>query len=107
MAGVGSDIAEYLRDNHNTEENAIKGRDLCVLFNLRDKQIRNVVSVLRQGGEPICSSSSGYWYSNDPEDLEKTIYRMESQVANMNYSIEGLYRILKDIEQENKGYTGE
>lgn len=107
MAGVGSDIAEYLRDNHNTEEKAIKGRDLCVLFNLRDKQIRNVVSVLRQGGEPICSSSSGYWYSKDPEDLEKTIYRMESQVSNMNYSIEGLYRILKDIKQENKGCTGE
>lgn len=100
MVGVGADITEYLRDNHKTEREAIKGRDLCVLFNMKDKHLRNIVSVLRQDGEPICSSSNGYWYSKDPEDLEKTLHRMEAQVHNMNYSIAGLQRTLQEILQD-------
>ena len=100
MAGVGADITEYLKENHKTEEDAIKGRDLRMLFNLKDKQLRNVISVLRQNGKPICSSSNGYWYSKDQEDLEKTLHRMEAQVHNMNYSIAGLKKILQEVVQD-------
>lgn len=95
MADIGTGIAEYLKDFHQTEEEAIKARDLCELFNYNDhKQLRNVVSILRQNGEAICSSSKGYWYSTDPTDLRKTIHRMEGQVKNMNISIKGLKGIL-------------
>ena len=98
MASVGADITEYLKDYHLSENKAIKGRELCVLFNLTDKQLRNVVSGLRQEGKPICSSSYGYWYSTDPEDIEKTIHRLEAQVANMNISIRGLERALQEVQ---------
>lgn len=94
MASVGADITEYLKEYHKHENEAIKGRELCVLFNLTDKQLRNVVSGLRQDGEAICSSSYGYWYSTDPEDIEKTLHRMEAQVKNMNVSIAGLQKVL-------------
>ena len=97
MASVGADMTEYLKQWHKSELEAIKGRDLCVLFNLTDKQVRNVVSGLRQNGEAICSSSSGYWYSTNPEDIEKTLRRMEGQVRNMNISITGLKMILRGI----------
>ena len=69
-----------------------------MLFNLTDKQLRNVVSGLRQEGKPICSSSYGYWYSTDPEDIEKTIHRLEAQVANMNISIRGLEKALQEVQ---------
>lgn len=92
---AGTDLAEYLKDYHTTESKAIKGRELCTLFNLTDKQLRNVVSRLRQDGEAICSSSSGYWYSTEPDDVHKTLRRLEGQVRNMNVSITGLKRILK------------
>ena len=99
MASLGADITGYLKEFHTEEIKAIKGRDLCVLFNLKDKQLRNIVTVLRQNGEAICSSSNGYWYSKDPEDLEKTIHRMGAQVVNMNYSIAGLQRILLEVQE--------
>lgn len=83
-------MLEYLKDNHNTESKAVKNRDLRSLFNLTDKQVRNVVSQLRQEGEPVCSSSYGYWYSTDPDDIEKTIHRLWAQVENMHVSIKGL-----------------
>lgn len=88
-------MLEYLKDYHNTESNAVKSRELRSLFNLRDKQVRLVVNQLRQMGEPVCSSSYGYWYSTDPEDIEKTLHRLEAQVENMNISITGLKKALK------------
>lgn len=48
----------------------------------------------RQDGEAVCSSSYGYWYSTDPEDIEKTVRRLEGQVKNMNISIAGLKKVL-------------
>lgn len=100
MIKLHTDIADYLRDYYPKESGAIKGRELCALFNLKDKQLRNIVTVLRQEGEAICSSSYGYWYSRDPEDLEKTLHRLEAQVRNMNYSIAGLQRILQEVQNE-------
>lgn len=98
---IGMDITEYLKDYHNTEKTAIKGRDLCVLFNLHSKQLRNVVSDLRRDGKPICSSNAGYWYSEKAEDIDCTITRLSEQVKNMSRSIEGLYKAkgaVKDVE---------
>lgn len=94
MVGIGSDIVEYLREYHTKELTAIKGRELCVLFNLTDKNLRNIVSDLRQNGEAICSSSYGYWYSTDPDDIELTLRRLEGQVSNMEKTIAGLRRAL-------------
>lgn len=88
-------MLDYLKDYHNTESKAVKSRELRSLFNLTDKQVRNVVSQLRQDGEPVCSSSYGYWYSTDPDDIEKTIHRLEAQVENMNISITGLRKVLQ------------
>lgn len=100
MAGVRRDIADYLKEFRTAEIHAVKGRELCILFNLTDKQVRNIVSSLRQSGEPICSSVYGYWYSTDPEDIEKTLRRLEGQVKNMNSSITGLKRILAGGKQD-------
>ena len=92
--GTAHQVLEYLKDFHIAESGAIKSRELRTLFNLTDKQVRNVVGQLRQDGEPVCSSSYGYWYSTDPEDIEKTLHRLEAQVENMNFSIHGLRRAL-------------
>ena len=99
MERVDVEILDYLKDYHTEEHKAVKGRELCVLFNLTDKQIRNVVSGLRQEGLPVCSSSCGYWYSEDPEDIEKTLRRLEGQVKNMNSSITGLKKALTGGEE--------
>jgi len=101
MANVGSEIVEYLKELHITENKAIKAKELCILFNLTDKQLRNVVSELRQEGEAVCSSSYGYWYSRDPKDLEKTLRRLERQVLNMNIAISGLKLILQEVDNAN------
>ena len=92
---IAQQMLDYLKDYHITESGAVKSRDLRLLFNLTDRQVREVVSFLRQEGEPICSSSCGYWYSVDPDDIEKTIRRLEAQAENMRISTTGLRKALR------------
>ena len=77
------EITEYLKDFHSTEQEAINCRELAQLYNVTSKQIRNIVSALRQDGAPICSSSAGYWYSEDRGDLLRTLNKIRSQIQNM------------------------
>lgn len=63
MSEVGCDIVEYLKEFHTSEGKAVKARELCVLFNVHEKQLRNIVSDLRQNGEAICSSTKECSYS--------------------------------------------
>lgn len=98
--GTEADIVDYLREYHNKESKAIKGRSLCELFNLHSKQVRNLVSVMRQNGEPICSSNAGYWYSTDPQDLERTIKRLSEQVKNMSCAVDGLCKTKEGLEND-------
>ena len=91
---TAKDMLDYLKEYHSKESCAVKGRELRSLFNITDKQVRNEVSQLRQAGEPVCSSSYGYWYSEDPDDIERTIHRLDAQVENMSISITGLRKAL-------------
>jgi hypothetical protein len=90
LMSVAEDVLEYLKEYHNSETKAIKSRGLCELFNLQNRQVRHLVSGLRQKGSPICSSNSGYWYSEDREDIDSTINRLSDQVRNMSLTIRGL-----------------
>lgn len=95
--GTKYQMLEYLIEHHNTESRAVKNRELRLLFNLTDRQVRILVNQLRQEGKPVCSSSVGYWYGTSPEDINKTIYKMEAQVEKMRKSIKGLREALGEI----------
>lgn len=94
MFDMSVDIVEYLKEYHTDESKAIKARDLRCLFNLTDRELRSVISNLRQNGNAICSSTSGYWYSESPADIQVTLSRLEGQVKNMNLTIKGLKKVL-------------
>jgi hypothetical protein len=91
---LAEDVLEYLKNYHTEESEAIKGRELCELFNITARQVRILVSRLRRDGEAVCSSTHGYWYSTDPADIDITLRRLEEQVKHMNSAITGLKGIL-------------
>lgn len=49
-----------------------------------------------------CSSTYGYWYSRDPDDISTTLSRLVGQVDNMKKVIAGLNRILQEVQDEQK-----
>ena len=99
---LDKDLVEYLKEYHTTEQGAINSRELRCLFNLSDRELRIVVNRLRQEGNAICSSSSGYWYSEDPSDIMITLSRLEGQVKHMNLVIQGLKKIFAGGVQEHE-----
>lgn len=92
------DLGEWLKDEHGSEKQAVKSGEICGIFNLHKETLRGLVNFLRCSGMPICSSSRGYWYSDKPEDISKTLSHLEGRVKGINRAIKGLKAI-----QENTG----
>lgn len=84
------ELLEYLQDHHATELRAVGARELSTLFNTTQRGLRAMVTELRKQGNPVCSSNHGYWYSEDPEDIGKTVARLEAQVDKMEQAVNGL-----------------
>ena len=89
------EILEYLQEFHKSEGNAVSAGELSILFNLSKRGLRAVVTALRKGYYPICSSNYGYWYSKEPEDIRKTVSRLEAQVKNMELAVTGLKKAIE------------
>lgn len=92
------EVSEYLRNERNSESKAIKSGVLCELFNLHKEEIRSVVNYLRSKGVPVCSSCTGYWYSEDIRDIDKTLSHLEGRVKGINRAIKGLKMVREEKE---------
>lgn len=93
-------ILKLLKDNHTTEETAIKSSEITYLTGYKGIEIRNRINRLRVSGEPICSSNKGYYYSNNLDDVNRTINNLNSRVSSINEAIEGLYIVMDKLEKE-------
>ena len=87
------EILEYLKTTHYEEIRAVKCGVICELFNLKKENLRAVVNHLRSEGHPVCSSDRGYWCSEKPEDMDKTLNHLEGRISGMMRAITGLKRI--------------
>lgn len=96
------DVMDYLKDYHCKEVEAVKSREIGEIFNLSNREVRNLVSKLRQDGVPICSSNNGYWYSEDEADITRTIKRLADQVLNMRLAIDGLRKAKEELTNAEK-----
>lgn len=85
-----NEILEFLQSYHNAECKAVGAGELATLFNTNKRGLRLIVTALRKEGKPICSSNYGYWYSDEAEDIDKTIARLEAQADNMIKAVAGL-----------------
>lgn len=93
ISDQADDVLEYLKTTHYEESKAVKSGAICELFNLKKENLRAVVNHLRSEGYPVCSSYCGYWYSEKPEDIDKTLNHLEGRISGMMMAITGLKRI--------------
>ena len=88
-------IADFLIENHTEEAEAVNAVDLCMLFHLHKQDLRRLINYLRTTGLPICSSNSGYWYSENEVDVKNTLVALKSRIEGMNRAIQGLEEFLE------------
>lgn len=94
-------ILDILKE-HNTEETAIKSGELSFITGYKGVEIRAEINRLRRNGEPICSCSKGYYYSNSITDVYKTIANLSSRVSSINEAIEGLSNSLIKLNEQGE-----
>lgn len=88
-------ICNYLQKNNIGKNSAVHSRELELLFSLNGRTLRTIIHTLRQEGHPICSSSRGYYYAGNQDEVQRAAARLgalaskiaSAQDALMNSSI--------------------
>ena len=93
-------IAEYLKRYHLGEQSAVTSRELEIAFDVRGKDLRNIINALRRGGVPISSSGSGYFYAATAQEVRATIAHMTHRISNISKAIRGLNRALEEFDTD-------
>lgn len=91
---------EYLKKYHNGEQNAASSKQLEAAFSLSNRQIRHMVSGLRNENHPICSSDKGYFYSDNPFEIQRCIRHLEHRANEIVKVKEGLENALTNLGKE-------
>lgn len=80
-------IVKALREG---EDNAIKANDLCMIADLKPRELRSTIEYLRRNGVVICSSQNGYFYPETKLELGRYIHqetaRERSIIHNLRFA---------------------
>ena len=91
-------IADYLKHYHLGEQNAVTSRELELAYNMRGKELRNLVNTLRCSGIPIASSGNGYFYASTEQEVRATIVHMTHRISGIAAAIRGLTSALEQFD---------
>lgn len=84
------ELTEYLKNKHTGADSCISGRLLGAMFDISTIELRKVINEARREGIPICSCDKGYFYSELPSDILKTVNSLTGRIAKMQEAINGL-----------------
>lgn len=85
-----SAVVQYIRLHSNGIKEPVHGWKIAKALSISDTGVRKWVNEARSGGIPICSCPSGYYYSEDPENINDTIRMLEGRIAKQKNAIDGL-----------------
>ena len=83
-------IGDYLRSNHHTRSTAALSKQLEAAFSCKGTEIRRCINTLRTRGIPICSSADGYFYSENPADIARTVSQLHGRVLKIENAQHGM-----------------
>jgi hypothetical protein len=82
-------LLELLQDQVG-KENAVKSKQLEILFSMKGATIRGLINTLRRHGNPICSGREGYWFASSIEEVEKTKEHLQGRMFGLKGALKGL-----------------
>lgn len=89
-------VEEYLYEKGMGEENAVKSRELEILFNIKSREVREIINIARRNQTPIGSGGKGYYICKDKRELRKVVNSMYKRMEGILGALEGL----EDSERE-------
>ena len=81
-------LLDYLKEFCLGKDNAEFSRELEDRFLISGRDLRRIISSLREKGEPICSDfHHGYYYAKNPEEIKKTVKGLNSHADGVSNTI--------------------
>ena len=94
-------LCEYLKKYCLGSSRKVYSRNLETIFHVKGTEIRKMVNSLRCKEAPICSDAEGYYWAETKQELEETIFQLNSRIDKIAKARDGLAgRIFK----ENQAY---
>jgi biotin operon repressor len=87
-----SNIVEYIKAHKGIP---ISARNLSETFGISGLEVRKIINSARSEGCPICSCHKGYYYSENYEEIKKTIDSLGSRIGAMERAKLGLAKCLR------------
>lgn len=80
-------VVEYIKARDGIP---ISSKKLAEAFGVTDFDIRKVINQARSEGIPICSCRKGYYYSEDENEIQKTVMSLAHRIGSIERAIRGL-----------------
>ncbi|OJU18293.1 MAG: hypothetical protein BGN88_00940 [Clostridiales bacterium 43-6] len=99
-------LYRYLMKNHSGKKDATLSSELEAVFLCKGTQIRKYINELRTRKIPACSSSFGYYYSENPNDIDDTITHLDSRIKKIELARSGLQKakeLILSRKEDNNG----
>lgn len=85
-------VVEYIKAHKGIP---VPARNLSETFGISGLEVRKIINSARSEGCPICSCHKGYYYSENNEEIEKTIMSLSNRIGAMERAKLGLSRCLR------------
>ena len=99
-------LYRYLKQNNTGKKNAALSSELEAVFLCKGTKIRKYINELRTRKIPVCSSSFGYYYSENPQDIDETITHLDSRIKKIDLARSGLQKakaLILSRKEDNDG----
>lgn len=83
-------ICDYLRKYHKGRQKAVHSKELEDRFSIKGRDLRRVISALRQDGIAICSNEKGYYFAENQKEINATVSRLNELVTKISNARTGL-----------------
>lgn len=86
--------------NQGTSETPVSNSKISKRFEMAESVVRKHINKARCEGIPICSTSHGYYYSEDKADIVETIHSLNKRTIAVEKAINGLLTNLMMMEEK-------
>ena len=97
------EIIIYIR-NRGTKDNPVPNKEISANFRITEAAVRKKINAARCEGIPICSCDSGYYYSEDKDEILKTVDSLMHRTIAIEKAVKGLVSSLREGGMAD-GYT--
>ena len=82
-------VIDYLK-KYSSADHPISGGAIASHFGITGVKVREYINQARRNSVPICSKRWGYYYSENPDDVRKTVRSLRDRISATEGAINGL-----------------